>query len=182
MDKLNKGVRVEMVSEDQMNPSERAQILDKKPSVDAIPDLDQLTGKVLEILSYLEAPETREQVRKNSNAVKMFLNNKYADTVPYGVISLLMEEDARQENVERLLRMFESLRKAKSGNASLEEEEKKLADDVNQRYIYSKYGSKEAFEKELAQGIKKEGKGGGVTVGGLGGMGGLGTGKAIIKK
>ena len=45
----------------------------------------------------------------------MYLNSKYADTVPLGIITLLMEEDTRIENIERLLRMFEQLSRAKAG-------------------------------------------------------------------
>ena len=154
MDDINNKIKVDMVSVDDMTAEERSAILDKKPSIEAIPDIDVLTGNVLEILRYLENPETKRLMTINESAIKMYLNNKYADSVPYGIISLLMDEENRFENVERMVRMFESLNNAKNGKISLENAEKNLADEVTERYIYSKYGSKEAFDRELAKELK----------------------------
>src|SRR5947207_11679764 len=94
-DNLNDNVKVDMVTYDQMSDAERNAILDVEPSVDAIPDLDILTGNVLNILLYLEKPETIKLMKTNETAVKMYLNNKYADTVPLGIITLLMETDTK---------------------------------------------------------------------------------------
>ncbi|VBB17909.1 hypothetical protein YASMINEVIRUS_372 [Yasminevirus sp. GU-2018] len=156
--KLDDGVKVDVVTADQMTEADRQAIFNREASVDAIPDLDVLTGHVLEILQYLEKPETAKLIKTNESAVKMYLNGKYADTVPLGIITVLLDEGARDENVERLLGMFEKLRLAKSGQLTLEDAEKSVTDEVNQRYIYSKYGSKEAFEKELAKEVAKEQK------------------------
>jgi hypothetical protein len=153
---LSDQVKVDMVSADDMFVEDRNAIFNRESSVHAIPDLDVLTGNVYEILQYLERPEISKLLKTNDTAVKMYLNNKYADTVPLGIISLLMEEDARNENVEQMLTLFESLRQAKSGKMSLEDAEKKLTDDVSNRYLYSKYGSKDAFEKALMCEVKNE--------------------------
>jgi len=152
-------IKVDFVSADEMTQEERDKILNSKPSIDAIPDLDILTGHVFDILTYLEKPETRKLMKVNSTAVKMHLNNKYADAgVPIGVINLLMEEDRKELHVEMLLKLFESLRQAKAGKLSLEDAEKNLAEMAHERYEYVKYGSKEAFEKALATEVEKERK------------------------
>lgn len=152
----NDQVKVDMVSANEMSAEERNAVFNREASIDAIPNLDVLTGHVFEILQYLEKPEICKLMKTNDTAVKMHLNNKYADTVPLGIITLLMEEDTRDENVERMLRLFTTLRQAKSGNISLEDAEKNLTEEVNNRYLYSKYGSKEAFEQALMSEVKKE--------------------------
>lgn len=150
------GVKVDMVNADEMTEEERNAVFNQEASVDAIPDLDILTGNVLEILEYLEQTSVKKILRSNETAIKMHLNNKYADTVPLGIITLLMDERNRNEHIDRLLRVFDSLRKAKGGEIDIDAAEKNLTDDVNERYVYSKYGSKEAFEKALADEVKKE--------------------------
>ena len=154
----NKDVKVDMVTADQMTDEDRKAVFNREASVDAIPDLDVLTGHVYEILEYLSRPQVKNLLRTNDTAVKMHLNNKYAETVPLGVIGLLMDEKNIEEHVERLLRMFENLRRAKTGDVSLEDAHKELADDVNNRYCYSKFGSKEAFEKAIENEVMKEQK------------------------
>lgn len=152
----NDQVKVDMVGADEMSMEDRNAVFNREASVHAIPDLDVLTGNVFEILQYLERPEISRLMKTNETAVKMYLNNKYADTVPLGIITLLMEEDARDDNVDQMLKLFESLRQAKSGNISLEDAEKKLTDDVSNKYLYAKYGSKDAFEKALMNEVKNE--------------------------
>lgn len=151
----NDNIKVEMVTADQMTDEDRRAVFDREATVDAIPDLDVLTSRVYEILLYLEKPETCRLLKTNDSAVKMHLNNKYPD-VPLGIITVLLEEDSRIENIERILRIFDSLRKAKEGQVSLEDAEKNLVDDVNERYLYRKYGSKEQFEAELAKEVRNE--------------------------
>lgn len=154
----SKDVKVDMVSADQMTEEDRNAIFNREASVDAIPDLDVLTGNVYEILEYLNRPQVKQLMRTNETAVKMYLNNKYAETVPLGIIGLLMDEKNIDEHVDRLLRMFKSLRRAKTGDVTLEEAHKELADDVNNRYCYSKFGSKEAFEKAIEKEVMNEHK------------------------
>ena len=156
--KLLEGVKIDMVTADQMSSVDRDAIFNVQASTDAIPDLDTLSGLVFEILEYLEDPDTRKLMKVNDTAVKMYLNNKYADTVPLGIITLLVDEKTRDENVDRLLRMFESLKRAKQGFISLDEAEKNITDEVNERYLYSKHGGKEEFEKALAVEVRKEQK------------------------
>jgi hypothetical protein len=67
-----------------------------------------------------------------------------------------MENDTRDENVDRLLRMFESLANAKLGKVSLDDAEKKITDEVNDRYLYSVHGSKENFERALMSEVQNE--------------------------
>lgn len=146
-------IKIDLVS---MDKEKRDEILNQEASIDAIPDLDKLTGYVLEILEFLERQDIKKLSSANMGAVKMMLNNKYADKLPMGIITLLLEEENREENIDRLIRLFEYLRNAKAGSISLEDAERRLTDDVNERYLYSKYGSKEAFENALSEEASKE--------------------------
>jgi hypothetical protein len=156
--KIDDNIKIDVVSPDQMTDEQRKAVFERESSVDAIPDLDVLTGHVYEILQYLEKPNVSKLLKTNESAIKMHLNSKYADTVPLGIITILMDENNKIENVERLLRMFGQLRKAKAGEISLDDAERILTDEVNERYLYREYGSKAAFEAALMQEVQKEQK------------------------
>lgn len=128
----------------------------EKPSIDAIPDLDELTKNVFEIVEYLERDDIIELCKNSEHIVLNTLNNKYVETVPYSMIKLLMDVDNRVENVERVLDMISMLIEAKKGNYDLEKAEKDFTDKINERYLYSKYGSRENFENALAKAVAQE--------------------------
>ena len=161
----NSGMKVDMVSMSDALSDPTAQIMggaDGVASVDAIPDLDALTSNIIEILEYLEEPDVRKILQHNESIIRMSLYNRYADTVPLKFIDLFMEKDPvmKSESIERTMRWIEVLAKVNAGTADLETESQKLVDEVNHRYVYSKYGSKEAFEAALQQELSKEKKGG----------------------
>ena len=134
--------------EEQMTPEQR-EILNKKSSPDAIPNLVTLTKHVYEILEFLEKDEIKRLCKVNMGAIRNILNNKYAETVPYGIISLLLNENERYGNLEILLEMFNTLKNAKNGNISMDHAEKTFGECITKKYIYSKYGSREGFEKAM---------------------------------
>lgn len=119
----------------------------------SIGDIDKLTERVFEILEYLESDSTKKLMKKNEGAVKMVLTNKYID-VPMGIINLLVDDENRGENVDRLVRMFEKLNQIKKGELDAKVAETVFFDEVNERYLYSKFGGKENFEKALANEAK----------------------------
>ncbi len=143
MDKISKNMKIDLVSEAEMTSEERSKIMDSEASVDAIPDLNLLTRYVYEILQYLENPKT------DKNNIYTHLNMTYADKVPTGIITLLLDEKDRVKNVKGLLDMFEQLNRAKQGKISLTDAENIVSESINERYLYSKYGSREEFEKTL---------------------------------
>lgn len=149
------GMQVDMVGADELTPEQQAMFDGGEESVDHIPDLDILTSHVLEIVEYIEAPENQSLIKQNPSAVTMMLNNKYADTVPYNMITILMEDD-RDYNLGRIISILDSLRLAKEGKKTLDDAKNELTEEIYQKYEYSKYGSKEKFEKALADEIAKE--------------------------
>ena len=153
---LNKNVKLDMVNADEMTEEARKEIFNREATVDAIPDLDILTGHIYDILQYLEQPEVDKLMETNPGLVKMNLNNKYADSnIPFGLITLMMDKENQQEHIDRMLRMFKLLNDAKRNNISLDDADRIFTDDVNQ-IEYKKYGSKEAFEKAMASAVQSE--------------------------
>lgn len=152
-------IKVDMVDmQEAMNDPNAEIIENSEASIDAIPDLDELTANIIEILDYLEKPEVKKICKTNDSLIRMTLINKYADKMPLKFIDLFMDknEEHKQESIERTLKWIEVMAKVKAGEADLEKESQKLVDEVNQRYVYSKYGSKENFEKELRKELAKE--------------------------
>lgn len=115
----------------------------------AIPNLALLTGNVLNILRYLELPEVKGMVLTDPMSVKMALNDKYAESVPYGIIDILIDPLKRKENVNKLMDMFDILNSVKTGELELNEAEESFVEDLNEKYIYSEFSSKEEFYKFL---------------------------------
>jgi hypothetical protein len=153
---LNKNVKLDMVSADDMTEEERKEVFNREATVDAIPDLDILTGHIYDILKYLEQPDTIELLDTNPGFVQMLLNKKYADSnIPYGLITLMMDRENQHEHIDRMLRMFKLLNDAKRNDISLDDADRIFTEDVNQ-IEYNKYGSKEAFEKAMASAVQSE--------------------------
>jgi hypothetical protein len=174
MDINDEKVKVELVSMDDIengndeidrkNAEIQRKIMNAKPSVEAIPDLDVLTGTVYEVLMYLEKTETKKIMKKDSHIIRNYLYNTYSDKMPPSAINLLLQgrdkdtEENRKlidSNIERLLNMFELLKKAKKREISLDDAQKTIVDDV---FKHSEYGSKESFENALSKAMMEEGK------------------------
>lgn len=152
-------IAMNVVSGDQIGKEENSVVLpekSEKPTLDAIPDLELLTDNIFDIVEYLERDDIIKLTKEADHIVLNTLNNKYGDSVPYSMLKILLDYENREENVERILDMLKMLKKAKSGKYDLEEAEKDFTDKVNERYLYSKYGGKNNFEKALANAVAKE--------------------------
>jgi hypothetical protein len=155
----NNGIKVDMVDmQEAMNDPNAEMMGTGEASIDAIPDLDELTANIVDILNYLDQPEVKKICETNDSVIRMSLINKYADSVPLKFIDLFMEKDPihKAEHVERTLRFIEMLARAKAGKVDLESGSKDFVEEVNERYAYSKYGGKENFEKALRKELAKE--------------------------
>jgi len=158
---MSNGIKVDMVDMQEAMNDPNAQVMGSgEASVDAIPDLEVLTNKLLEILEYLEQPEVKKICETNDSLIRIQLINQYADSVPLKFIDLFMDkdEDHKQESIERALGWIESLARIKAGEVDLETESKRMVEEVNKRYVYDKYGGKENFEKELRKELANEAK------------------------
>jgi hypothetical protein len=149
-------MKVDLESADEMTEDQRREVYESEPSISNIPDLDKLTKDIYNVLEFLEKPEIGRQLRKNKDSVMMYINKKFVSTaVSYNMIKILLDEDTRIENTEMLLNMLDKLALAKKGEIDLKDAEKDVSEKVNSKYIYSQFGSKENFEKELKKELAK---------------------------
>lgn len=158
----NNKIKVDMVDMQEAIQDQNAEfMMEGEASIDAIPDLDKLTENIFAILSFLERPGVKQICETNESAIRMKLINDYAETVPLKFIDLFMEKDPnhKRESIERTMRWIETLAKVKAGDLDLEKASQSLVDEVNNRYVYSKYGSKEKFEEALQKELAKGGQG-----------------------
>lgn len=134
-------ITLEQISENDMTEKQKI-LFDRKLSVDAIPDLDILTTNVCDILEYLDHPSTVKLLKSDSSIVERTLNNKYADTVPYSILKLLLDRENIVENTKMLISLFERLNDAKTGKKDLVELENEYAIEMQKKYkideIYNK--------------------------------------------
>jgi len=143
-------LKIDIVNENEMPSS--AQNLDYEPSADAIPDLELLTQNINEITDYLEKPSSQLLLKENPSVIKRLLNEKYLN-VPYGILVLLLERDTPEiiyDNGMLLLKMIETLKKAKSGEMTIHDASVSFSDVIKQKYKVTK----EDIERELSTSAK----------------------------
>jgi hypothetical protein len=129
--------------------SRNAMRVEMNPS--AIPDLDDMLVHIQRLLEEIETPEMQELEKKNRNEFEKILTHKYyADISSTKIINLMLEPE-RYENLEKLLDMFERLKKVKSGNLDIQDAHKNWCEKMNEEYVYSKHGGKENFEKVMRE-------------------------------
>jgi anaerobic selenocysteine-containing dehydrogenase len=122
-----------------------------------IPDLESLTGTVIEILEYLDTPEMIKQEKENKEAFDKHMEQKYEDfsLKNFNVFRLLLETRNREENIEKLLNVFSTLNKIKHGEADIYKEFESFREDRSEKYLYPTFGGKKGFEKAVTKhGIK----------------------------
>lgn len=120
-------------------------------TVDAIPDIDNLLSDLQEMLDFVENPRMAEYEKTNKFEFDRLLYAKFNTKLPMRVIKLITETERRYSNVDKLLNMFERLRKIKDGKKDLETESKKFGEELNEEFIYPEFGGKEKFEKEMTK-------------------------------
>jgi hypothetical protein len=125
-------------------------------SIDAIPCLEKLSGEIFEILSYVEDQDNAKNIKENSGAVRAMLTHKY-QTVPGSMIGLLMDEENREKNIERIIQLLEGLKESKSSNTKLSQFSENFTEKLNKEMLYPAFGgTKDSFEKALMEETMKK--------------------------
>lgn len=124
-------------------------------NANAIPDLDNILEYIQELLCDIETPHMQKLEKENKKEFERVLCAKYQDKINSIKIINLMLEPERYENLEKLLDMFDNLKKVKQGKVSVQDAHKNWCEKMNQEYVYSKHGGKQNFEKKMAELNKK---------------------------
>lgn len=122
-----------------------------KLDVNAIPNIDKLLETVLEFLQYINTDEMQQLERDDEYAFEYHMNSKFEDfsLQHYSIFRLLMDKKNREDNICKLIDMFNILKRVKKGELELEKANKDFQEDLNNEFIYPKFGGKENFEKTL---------------------------------
>jgi len=142
------------ISFNDMDENDRRE-MEVAPDPNAIPDLDILLEKIQEMLTEIELPAMQEFAKINKKEFEKILAHKYMSDIPLSIINLMLEEQ-RYEHLERLLNMFDQLRKIKKGDVNIEDAQKNFSEQLNEEYLYKKFGSKENFEKKMTESMNKK--------------------------
>lgn len=145
----NAKTNVELVTGDQVEEQNN-----RVMSVSAIPDVVELSNKMIEFLEFYDDP-VNVNLRKTN--YPNYLNAMYEkfEKMPASMISLLSDEKNRAENLEKLIIMLETLGRVKKGEKDLEEARDEFVEERNEEYFYPAFGGKEQMIKDLeAKGVK----------------------------
>ena len=144
-----------------------------KADVNAIPDIEQMTTNVIELMDDLEKPEYKLLASNSFGSLLNKLYEKYDEEItndngekiknskyiPYKLINILADPDRtpkeKHDDVVNMLEMFERLEKCKKNGANIKEQFEEFREGLKERHVYPKFGGKEKFEKTLNSGENK---------------------------
>lgn len=122
-----------------------------------IPDLANLTKQIIEFLEYINTPDMQKMQDEEPRAFELHLESKFEHFAEnyYSTFKMLIDKKDRIKNVEKLMQMISMIKKVKDGQKSYDSTFNQIKEDLAEEYIYSKYGGKDNFEKQLMQNKKK---------------------------
>ena len=147
----NANSNVQLITEDELNEKDK-----RVMSVSAIPDVLELSKKVVEFIEFYDDPNTKNLRLTN---YPMYLNTMYErfEKMPTSMITILSDDKNRAENLEKIINMLEVLGDVKKGNKNIEEARDEFVEKTNEEYFYPAFGGKEQLIKDI------EAKGGKIT-------------------
>jgi len=124
-----------------------------------IPDLSDLTGQLIVFLEYIHTDEMEQLESKSKEEFIKHLEDKFSEfALKYiTVFKMLIEKESREENIVKLLNLFEILKEVKSGKRNMEAEFNNFKESLAEEYVYPKFGGKKKFEQKIKKrALKKQ--------------------------
>lgn len=152
---------VKAVKGDQLPPEAQGMAKDEpKLDANAIPDIEKLLATVIEFLRYINTDEMHKLESTDQLAFERHLDSKFENLSLryYTIFKLLLDKEHREDNVCKLIEIFSVLKGVKSGSIDIQKANEDFQEELNNEYIYPKFGGKEQFEKKMRKGIKKKNK------------------------
>lgn len=97
--------------------------------------------------------KTGNHKKRKRSEIEKDITRQYLMDVPKNMIDLMLD-DKRDENLEKIKKMFDMLRTVQTGKVNIETAQQLFNEKLNNEYVYPKFGSKEEFEKAMAKGAK----------------------------
>ncbi len=139
---------VSLVSEAEANQEG----MDRKMSVDAIPDITLLSSLVVDFVEFYNDPSV-QKVRKTDHARYLNMMFEKFEKLPMSMIKLLSDEEEQIQNLQKIITLLETLSKVKQGQVSLQDAHDEFTEKQNEEYFYPAFGGKD----KLIQDIKDKG-------------------------
>lgn len=123
----------------------------------AIPDLDKLLKEVLEMLYYINTDEMQKLEETDNYSFERHLDSKFESlSLEYNsIFRLLLDKENREKNILKLIEVFSKLQEVKAGLIDISKADIDFKEELNEEYIYPKFGGKEQFEKTISEKNKK---------------------------
>lgn len=123
----------------------------KEKNIVSLPNLNELTKDTYEILFYIESDKMKKLEDKNPEDFKKELEEKFPNyVIKYThTFEKLCDKENREENVKKLLELFENMRNVKNGKANFDSVSYNVKEELNEKYVYPKHGGKKNFEKNM---------------------------------
>ena len=139
---------VSLVSEAEANQEG----MERKMSVDAIPDITLLSSLVVDFVEFYNDPSVIK-IRKSDHGRYLNMMFDKFEKLPMSMIKLLSDEDEQIQNLQKIITLLETLSKVKDGEKSLQEAHDEFTEKQNEDYFYPAFGGKD----KLIQDIKDKG-------------------------
>jgi hypothetical protein len=156
----NNEVKTEFVSTNEMHEDlhNNPNAMTMEDREEGLPDMEALTGQILEFLQFKDEPEIVTLAKEKYGAFLNMVDQRFP-AIPGSIIKMLMDEDdspdVKAENVIRLLETLKKLNDVKQGKVDLKTAEDQFNEGVNQRWLYPDFGGKEGYEEHIAKLEKK---------------------------
>ena len=111
-----------------------------------IPDLTQLTTKILEFIEFHDDPTTQELIKNNKSNYNYILSERF-EIIPIAMVKLLSDIENRASNLEKIMDMISMLEKVKSGTNSIQNAEEVFFEKRAAEYLYPQFGGRDNFYK-----------------------------------
>lgn len=137
---------------------------DPNSTREQIVDLEKLTIELVKFLEYINTPKMEELEDTDYDSFVKHLESQFEEFSLhfFSIFKLLTEKGGRSkrdENVGKLITLIETLKQVQSGYKDMNSTYESFKEELNEEFIYSKYGGKKKFEEHMAkQNTKKKNK------------------------
>jgi hypothetical protein len=124
----------------------------------AIPDIEQLLDKILDFLNYINKESMQKLEATDKIEFDKHLNDRFNDFSEkhYSIFKMLLDNENRATNVAKLFDMLSKLKQVKMGRLDIHQADKDFQEELNNKFLYPKFGGKEQFEKEILKNKHKK--------------------------
>jgi hypothetical protein len=144
-----------LYTEDDIKNDPSAEVVDM--TIESIMDIEPLTARVVKLLEFIDNPVIVELENTDKTKYVQTVNSQFED-IPFSIIKVLIDREHRDTNLEKLLDLFAKMQSVKNGEKDKDTAFKEYKEELNEEYIYPKFGGKAEFERTMDKKNKKAGQ------------------------